>query len=379
VWQVDGKNPASLKIGLNLRTKYYERRNPLKLFKLVQETMLIVILVISIAAPNIVFATDEKEQNIIPYRIIPESELTHIVIAEDWILKNDEDPDAGNVKISFPERWVTESPANPLDTKTVTLRVPYWLLTDNDMNEKSDEITVYFPNKYFIGMKIPALPPTPDFDKKSLYDSLEKTSYQERWWYTHSGASITGARGYCVPYSYTNPYAETFIALHEIEFYGNTGNDAVEIVVGFGSSITNTRVGFAIWVNNVQYTSQQVYCSPGDQVYYEFCTNGSYYNCLIIDADNTWYYFNTVQDTTMPTDFWSVTPSAELDDLGGFVDNFLVTTSPISITNLKTTYWQYPSYAQSVLSFSSSNNANYVSVSATLSSSGFYTYQYAGY
>ena len=98
----------------------------------------------------------------------------------------------------------------------------------------------------------------------------------------------------------------------------------------------------------------------------------------MIDDDNNWYNISFT-DYSMSSDFNWIKASSELDAIDGFTYNFLVTTSPISITNLKTSYWQSSSYAQSVLQFNSSNNANYVSVSVSLSSSGFYAYLYAGY
>ena len=43
------------------------------------------------------------------YNIVPESEMTHILLTKTWLEKNDMNPDPYAVRITFPKSWINET------------------------------------------------------------------------------------------------------------------------------------------------------------------------------------------------------------------------------------------------------------------------------
>jgi hypothetical protein len=120
-----------------------------------------------LASPGIIANSDDEASQVIESYTVPESEMTHITFSLEWILKNDVfQDDPSTVKITFPASWVNNAPPVPESETPVELRVPIRLLDDNNESVNPDEITVVFPNAYFIGM--PDLPHTPGIPSPQL-------------------------------------------------------------------------------------------------------------------------------------------------------------------------------------------------------------------
>jgi hypothetical protein len=120
-----------------------------------------------LASPDILAHSDDDAAQVIESYTVPESEMTHITFSLEWILKNDVfQDDPSTVKITFPAAWLNNAPPVPEGETPVELRVPIRLLDDNNESQNPDEITVVFPNAYFIGM--PDLPHTPGIPSPQL-------------------------------------------------------------------------------------------------------------------------------------------------------------------------------------------------------------------
>ena len=61
---------------------------------------------------------------------IPESELTHIVIPESWLINNDQDERPEIIKIAVPKSWLDNPPKVDENEPVVLLRIPKMMLYD---------------------------------------------------------------------------------------------------------------------------------------------------------------------------------------------------------------------------------------------------------
>jgi len=322
----------------------------------------------------------EFYQPFIPSKPIPESEMSHLEFTKEWILKNDVDSDPSTVKITFPASWLKSLPVIPENEEIIELNIPTRLLQDSNENRNPKEITVSLPNYYFKGLptlSLPSVPVIESLDKTgSVIDGTKAIEYTERISYDHTaGDDITGARGRVRPYSHYNPQNEDFLTYHEIEFYGDTGDDGVEIISEMTEDDEDTKVWFAMWSNGSWIPSFDcgTLVDVGDTANYEFYTVGnSYTYCWIEYPDDTWY-FDYYYDATTPSDYEWFRGSSELDTIGGLSETLYVFTYPNSIESLKTSTWQSASYVDQRLDWDSTDaDQSYVMISATLNSSGLF-------
>lgn len=321
----------------------------------------------------------------VPSKPIPESQMTHITFAKDWLLKNDIEPDPGTVKITFPASWLQNPPLVTANVGNVELSVPTRLLKDHNESNNPDEITVSFPNYYFKGLPAPPVPSKPlikNINGSTSGGGTRAIEYVQRMWYDHTaGDDIKGARGRVTPDTHENTEDETFIAYHEIEFGGDTYGDWVEIISDMRTDDADTSVWFALWKSNVWITTFDCGTNVpvGNTANYEFYTNTSeeYTICWLEYPDDTWY-MDWRSDSTPPTDYEDFVGSSELDTIGGISEEFYVLTDSVSIESLKTDDWQAASYVNQRLDYDhSSADADYVGIGATLDSSGLFFYEWA--
>lgn len=205
-----------------------------------------------------------------------------------------------------------------------------------------------------------------------------------RLYYDHTaGDGITGFSGRIVPYSFYNPSGESFLTYQEIEFYGNTSGDAVEIVSAMESAGSSKAVKFAVWRSNSCDFTFGVSVSTGDTVDYEFTTHSAsgYTDCWLRVNGGSWNYRN-YYDATAATDYTWIDPDSEIDTIGGLSGAIFTDTYPLSIENLETSgsTWHSASYVDQRLDYDHSDpSASYVDVSATLNSSGLFAESWASY
>ncbi len=320
----------------------------------------------------------------VPSKPIPESEMTHITFAKDWLLKNDIEPDPGTIRITFPASWLQNPPFVTANEGNVELSVPTRLLKDHNESKSPDEITVSFPNYYFKGLPAPPIPSKPVIKNidGSTSGGSRAIEYSQAMFYDHTaGDDITGALGRVVPYTHDNDQNETFLAYHEIEFHGDTSGDVVEIISDMRTDDADTSVWFALFQSGGWITSFDcgTNVSVGDTANYEFYTNtsGEYTICWLEYPDDTWY-MDYRDDSTPPTDYEWFVGSSEFDTVGGISEEFYVYTNPVSVESLKTDDWQAASYVDQRLDYdSSSADEDYVGIGATLNSSGLFFYEWA--
>ena len=93
-----------------------------------------------------------EEPESTPSDPVPESEMTRITFALEWLLENDVEPDKGTVTITFPESWLRDPPDIPDGEEIVELAVPTRLLMDHNTSDDPSQITVTFPDHYFDGL-----------------------------------------------------------------------------------------------------------------------------------------------------------------------------------------------------------------------------------
>lgn len=297
-----------------------------------------------------------------PMNQVTESEMVSVKFNQDWLSKNDLNPNPYTVTITFPAEWVQGYSAVN-DLGSIVLSIPRQLLMDHNVSKSEGEISVTLPNDYFKGLPTPPTSPPDLMDvsqTKGGY-STDAIEYVQRIKYVPSaGTSIIGAYGRVVPNTTYNPSSETFLAYQEIENGGTGGgNDWIEVVMEYSYSPSRTRIWFAYFDNSTSNFTQtgSLDVSVGDEILYEWAIVGSHYHVWFYK--NGTFYNSTIEDTTLPTSFYYFGGSSEFDTRGGLNGNTVNTvTWPLSIENLgyAGAGWQSgPSTVNSRLSYDSTS------------------------
>lgn len=363
-------------------------------------TVLSLILAVSVFAsdgPDPLSIADKKTypefyEPFTPSEPIPESELCYLNFSEEWILKNDVDPDPETVEITFPASWLKETPSITKDEKVIELVVPTILLEAHNVSKNAEEITVSFPNYYFDGL------PTKDVSEllpssETLIELSAETDsatggtkggieYAERIRYDKTaGDDVTGASGRVRPRYHYNPDVESFLTYQEIEFYAETAGDAFEVICEMTEYEEDTKVWITLHINGEWKTEFDcgTLVDLGDWVNYEVYYLNYWAFGFIEYPDDTWYYDYLPDFESPADDIEYFTGSCEIDTVGGLSDDIFTGTLPVSIESLKTdSGWQSASYVDQRLDFDLFTGYEpYVSINDAINSSGLFFSEFA--
>lgn len=116
-----------------------------------------------------------------PSEPLPDSELTHLVFPESWLLENDQNPAPNIIEVMLPEPWMSNLPVVSEEDVPVELTVPTKMFehrSHSTYNESGD-ITISFLKRYFSGWTPEPGPPAlasmsvvPDKQSVSAGDSF---------------------------------------------------------------------------------------------------------------------------------------------------------------------------------------------------------------